>query len=188
MNRLIVFNNVSLDGYYCSAHGDMSWAHQSADDTEWQEFTRQNASGGGALVFGRVTYQMMAGFWPTPQAAAMMPDVAQHMNNLPKFVFSRTLASADWQNTTLLKGDLADEVARLKSGGAGRDMAILGSGNLVTQLARQNLIDEYKLVISPVVLGGGRSMFAGVTDLRLTLTRSRTFRNGNVLVCYEPKR
>lgn len=188
MNRLIVFNNVSLDGYYCTAAGDMSWAHKSADDAEWQEYTKQNASGGGALVFGRVTYQMMASFWPTPQATAMMPEVASHMNSLPKFVFSRTLQSADWQNTTLLRGDLAEEVARLKSGAAGRDMAILGSGNLISQLAQQNLIDEYQLVISPVVLGGGRSMFAGVTELRLRLMNTRTFRNGNVLASYEPQR
>ena len=90
MATLSVFNQVSLDGYFVDGSGDMSWAHKR-DDAEWDAYTAENASGGGVLVFGRVTYQMMAGFWPTPAARAMNALVAERMNNLPKVVFSRTL-------------------------------------------------------------------------------------------------
>ncbi len=110
MRRLIVFNNISLDGYFVDRNGDMSWAHQQ--DAEWSAFAAENAEGGGTLVFGRITYEMMAGFWPTPAASQAFPVVAERMNNLPKVVFSRTLERASWNNTKLVKGDLAAEVAR----------------------------------------------------------------------------
>ena len=87
MPRLNMFNNVSLDGYFTDSNNDMSWAHAGADDPEVRDFTAGNAKGAGALVFGRVTYQMMAGFWPTPMAAQMMPEVAAGMNRAQKYVF-----------------------------------------------------------------------------------------------------
>jgi dihydrofolate reductase len=106
---------------------------------------------------------------------------------MPKFVFSRTLASATWNNTKLMKGDLATEVRKLKSE-PGPDMVILGSGNIVSQLAQLNLIDEFQLAISPIVLGKGRTLFESVTKrLNLKLTSSRTFGNGTVFVCYQPQ-
>ena len=112
MPKLVVYNSVSLDGYFTDANGDMSWAHKR--DPEWQAFVSENASGGGQLLFGRVTYDLMASFWPTPLAAQSNPIVAERMNSLRKFVFSRTLDKASWSNTTLLKGDLAAEVRKLK--------------------------------------------------------------------------
>lgn len=155
MRRLIAFEQVSLDGYFVDANGDMSWAHKQ--DPEWNEFVSGNASGDGALVFGRVTYEMMAAFWPTPAATQRLPAVAEGMNNLPKIVFSRTLDKVSWKNTTLVKGDLAVEVRRLKSE-PGSGMAILGSGSLVSQLTQAGLIDELQIVVNPIVLGrGGRS-------------------------------
>lgn len=102
-------------------------------DPEWNELAASNAGGDGALLFGRVTYEMMAGFWPTPAATEMMPEVASGMNRMPKFVFSRTLPKASWQNTTLLKGDLLAEVRKLKEM-PGPGIAILGSGTIVSQL------------------------------------------------------
>jgi len=84
VQKLIVFNHVSLDGYFVDANGDMSWAHKQ--DAEWNAFVEENASGGGTLVFGRITYDLMASFWPTPMAMQMMPVVAERMNNLPKVV------------------------------------------------------------------------------------------------------
>src|SRR5262249_38163187 len=125
MRQLSVFNNVTLDGYFAGAGGDFRWAHSGGDDAEYQQFVSANASGGGPLVFGRVTYQIMAGWWPTPEAAKMDPVVARGMNEMPKIVFSRTLAGADWSNTTLLRGDAAGEMRRLKSE-SGPDMVILG--------------------------------------------------------------
>jgi dihydrofolate reductase len=162
----------------------MSWAHKH--DPEWNAFASGNAGGDGALLFGRVTYQMMAGFWPTPQAAQMLPDVAAGMNRMPKFVATRTLDRAEWQNTTLLRGDLAGEIQALKAS-PGPDLVILGSGSLVSQLTEAGLIDEFQLVVTPVVLGRGRTLFATV-DRRIDLrcTRSRGFSNGNQVLWYEP--
>jgi dihydrofolate reductase len=184
MPRLIVFNSVTLDGYFTGKNGDMSWAHQN--DPEWNEFVEENAGGGGVLVFGRITYEMMKSFWPTPGALKSFPAVAERMNNLPKVVFSRTLDQADWNNTKLVKGDLAAEMRRMKKE-PGEDMVILGSGSIVSQLAQEALIDEYQIVLNPVALGQGRTMFEGVKDkLTMKRTKTRTFENGNVLLCYEP--
>jgi dihydrofolate reductase len=185
MRKLVVFNMVSLDGYFVDAAGDMSWAHKH--DDEWNTFVSGNASGNGMLLFGRVTYDMMAGYWPSPMALQNSPVVAKGMNEMPKIVFSRTLDKAAWNNTTLLKGDLAAEVKKLKAA-PGPDMVILGSGQIVSQLAQQNLIDEFQLAISPIVLGKGRTLFETVTKrLNLKLTNSRTFGNGTVFVCYQPQ-
>jgi dihydrofolate reductase len=104
MPRLAVFNSVSLDGYFTDAHGDMSWAHSS--DPEWMEFVAGNASGDDALVFGRITYELMAAYWPTPTAMQNAPAVADGMNRRRKVVFSRTLDVASWSNTDLVKDDL----------------------------------------------------------------------------------
>ena len=186
MRRLVVFNNVSLDGYFVDGKGDMSWAHNTNPDAEWDAFGEENAKGGGILLFGRVTYELMAGYWPTPLAAQNDPIVAEHMNTLPKVVFSRTLDQVSWSNTTLVKGDLAAEVRKMKHA-PGQDMAVLGSGSIVSQLAQEGLVDEYQLVVSPVVLGAGRTLFDGLREkLALKLTKTRAFRNGNVLLCYEP--
>jgi dihydrofolate reductase len=132
MRRLTVFNNVSVDGYFVDAKGGMEFAHKGSDDPEWNEFVSGNASGSGALLFGRVTYDMMASFWPTPHAKAAMPAVAEGMNRMEKYVLSQ-------------------------------------------------------LVVKPIVLGGGRTMFDGIPKpTELKPTRSRTFGNGSVLLCYEP--
>jgi dihydrofolate reductase len=184
MRKLIVFNNVSLDGYFVDAEGDMSWAHRQ--DAEWSAFVGENARGGGVLLFGRKTYELMAGYWPTPMAEQNSPEVAKGMNNFSKVVFSRTLDTASWKNTRLVKGDLATEVRKMKSQ-VGEGMAILGSGNLVAQLASEELIDEYQIALSPVVLGNGRTMFEGVKKrLNLKLMKTRAFTNGNVMLWYEP--
>lgn len=186
MRRLIVFNHVSLDGYFVDAKGDMSWAKAGQQDPEWDAFVSENASGGGILVFGRVTYEMMASFWPTPFAIEHMPVVAEAMNSMPKIVFSRTLDRASWNNSTLLKGNLVMEMRRLKEESE-EDMAIIGSGTLVAQLAPERLVDEFQIVVNPIVLGQGRTLFEGVTEkLPLKRTKTRAFANGNVLVCYAP--
>jgi len=162
----------------------MSWAHKK--DPEWQAFVSENASGGGRLLFGRVTYDLLASFWPTPFAAQSNPIVVERMNSLPKIVFSRTLDKASWNNTTLVKGELTTEVQKLKRE-PGPNMTIMGSGSIVAQLADAGLIDEYQIVVSPLVLGNGRTLFEGVKKkLPMKLTKSRAFGNGNVVLCYEP--
>lgn len=186
MGKLIVLNQISLDGYFVDAHGDMSWAHNATEDDEWDEFVAANASGGGQLVFGRVTYELMASYWPTPAAMRNDPVVAERMNNLPKIVFSRTLSEASWNRTRLVNDDPAAEMRKLKAE-PGNDMAIMGSGTIVSLLTREGLIDEYQIVVVPLVLGAGRTMFEGVGEkLGLELTKTRTFGNGNVFLRYEP--
>ena len=183
MRKLSVFNSVTLDGYFTDKNGDMSWAHQ--DDPEWNAFVAENASGGGMLLFGRITYEMMASFWPSPAAVEQMPEVAEGMNNSPKIVFSRTMDKATWKNTTVVSGDIAAAVRKLKEE-PGEPMVILGSGTIVSQLTQAGLIDEYQIALNPIVLGSGRTMFDGVKDkLRLKRTESRSFGNGNVFLCYE---
>jgi len=183
MRKMIVFNNVTLDGYYTGLDGDMGWAHKF--DPEWLEFTNENAKGGGVLAFGRKTYDMMAGYWPTPMAVKNMPAVAEAMNKHPKLVFSRSMNEAKWNNTRLIKGDLVTEASKIKSE-PGDDIVILGSGNLISQLAQAKLIDEYQIALTPVVVGKGKSMFEGVDKTNLKLTKSRAFGNGTVVLWYHP--
>jgi len=112
VRKLVVFNSVSLDGYFTDHRGDMSWAHRQ--DKEWNDFVQGNASGGGELLFGRVTYDMMNSFWPTPIAAEQFPVVAEQMNKLPKVVFSRSMREPTWNNTRLFNDDLVGNIKKLK--------------------------------------------------------------------------
>lgn len=186
MRRLSVFNQVSLDGFFCDSHGDMSWAHKS--DPEWNAWVGENAGGGGALLFGRVTYEMMAAYWPTAAARRNDPVVAERMTAMEKIVFSRSLRRPAWANTRVVEGDAARVVRALKAE-KGPDLVILGSGSLVAALTDAGLIDAYTIVVNPLVLGGGRTMFDGVRRRAdLTMKKTRTFENGNVAVWLEPKR
>jgi dihydrofolate reductase len=184
MPRLNMFNSVSLDGYFTDSSNDMSWAHAGGDDAEFQKFVAGNAKGESALMFGRVTYEMMAGFWPTPMAAQSMPEVAAGMNRARKYVFSRNLKKADWINTTVLNGDPVREIAKLKHAD-GPGLTILGSGSIVKQLVAAGLIDDYQLMVCPVILGSGRTLFGGIPGRpALKLANSRAFRNGKVFLHY----
>jgi dihydrofolate reductase len=183
MRRLAVFNLVALDGYFAGQDGDISW---HSVDAEFQEYAEKNSNSGNMLLFGRVTYELMASYWPSPDALKNDPIVAQGMNSSPKIVFSRTLNEADWVNTRLVKDNMLGEVKRLKQQSE-QDLTILGSGSIVAQLAQAGLIDEYQLLLNPVVLGKGKTMFEGIRDrITLKLTKSRTFGNGNVLLYYVP--
>jgi dihydrofolate reductase len=186
MRKLSVFQNISVDGYFVDRQNDMAWAH-TAPDPEFDAFTNENAQGGeGAFLFGRITYDLMASFWPTEQARQMMPVVAEKMNRTRKLVFSRTRDKLAWANSELLRGEPAEEVRKLQAA-PGPDLLIMGSGSIVAPLAAAGLIDEYQLVLNPLALGGGRSMFEGLPqNLKLKLTRSRVFGNGKVFLCYEP--
>jgi dihydrofolate reductase len=187
MRKLIVFNQVSLDGYFTDANNDLSWAHSRDNtDPEWKAFVESNASGGGELLFGRITYEMMKSYWPTPAAVKNDPVVAEGMNNLPKVVFSKTMDKASWNNPKVVKGDLPAEIRKMKAA-SGKDMVLMGSGTIVSQLTQEGLIDEYQFVIIPVVLGKGRTMFDGVRNKpTMKPTTTRTFANGNVFLTYEP--
>jgi dihydrofolate reductase len=188
MRRLIVFDNISLDGYFVDANASMAWARSTQPDPDWDAFMVANSTSRAVLVFGRVTYDLMASFWPTPMAAKDFAVAAAGMNAAQKMVFSRTMDKASWNNTRVVKTDPVAEMRKLKSE-PGDDLCILGSGNIVAQLAPEELIDEYLIAVAPVVLGKGRTLFEGVTKhLPMKLTKSRAFANGHVLLCYEPIR
>ena len=183
MRKLTVFNLMTLDGYIAGQGGDISWHNV---DEEFQELANAASNSGNTLLFGRVTYELMAGFWPTPEAIRTDPIVAAGMNKAEKIVFSRTLQKVDWNNTRLVKDGMVAEVRRLKQG-AGKDLAVLGSGSIVAQFAEEGLIDEYNVLLNPVALGKGKTMFEGLTHkLALKLVSTRTFGNGNVLLTYVP--
>jgi len=185
MPQLIVFDHITLDGYFAGPNGDINFLRQRFKDDEFHSFAVENINAAGALLFGRVTYEVMVSYWPTAGAIQEEPEIAERMNSLPKFVLSRTLSCSSWNNTQFLNGDIASEVRKIKQS-PGKRIAILGSGSIVAQLVPLGLIDEYEIVVNPVAIGRGRTLFENIVDqLTLRLTKSRTFRNGNVLLCYE---
>src|SRR2546423_8761367 len=131
MSKLIVFNSISIDGYFTDTKSDVSWAHQN--DPEWQRFTNENVSGDGIMLFGRITYEMMASYWPTPQAREQFPQAAERMNSGQKGVFSRTLDKSPWQNTRLIRRNLPQEVRKRKSS-SGEGILLPGGSTLVSHL------------------------------------------------------
>ena len=183
MKKLILFNLVTLDGFFAGPTGDIDW--HNVDD-EFNQFAIEQLDTIDALLFGRVTYQLMANYWPTPAAAADDPIVAGRMNNLPKIVFSRTLEKVEWKNTRLVKDNIAEEISKLKHQ-AGKDIFIFGSADLASSFTKLGLIDEYRVIVNPVVLGSGKPLFKGLNDrLNLKLLKTRTFGSGNVLLYYQP--
>ena len=182
MRRLYLFNLITLDGFFDGPNGDLSW--HNVDD-EFHEFATDQLNETDTILFGRRTYQMMASYWPTENAIKNDPIVAGKMNSLPKVVFSKTLTKASWNNTMLVKEDTAKFVLNLKTQ-RGRDIAILGSSDLAVSLMKLNLIDEFRIMINPVVLISGKTLFHGLDDkTHLKLVKTRAFKSGNVLLCYE---
>lgn len=180
MRKLRVFESISVDGYFTDATGDHSWAHVGRGDSEFAAWVGKNAGSGGELLFGRKTYEIMAGFWPTSLAAEQMPEVAKGMNAARKYLASRTIKPT-WSNTRLLKGDLVKAVRDLKASD-GPPLVVLGSGSIAAQLGQAGLVDEYQFVVIPIALGNGRTVFAEGQKLRLV--DQRAFRGGNVVVTY----
>ncbi len=182
MRKVFMFNLVSLDGYFEGPNRDISWHNV---DAEFNEYAVDMLNSVDTLLFGRVTYELMANYWPTADAMKNDPIVAEKMNSLPKIVFSRTLDKVEWQNTRLVKDNIAEEIQKLKKQ-SGKDMVILGSGSIVSALAPLGVIDEYRIMVNPVVLGSGKSLFKGIKDrLNLELLKTRTFKSGNVLLFYQ---
>lgn len=183
MSKLYVFNFITLDGFFEGPNRNISWHNV---DGEFNDFAIAQLNATECLLFGRVTYDLMASYWPTSAALADDPIVAGKMNGLPKVVFSRTLSKAEWNNTRLVKENIGEEISKLKEK-PGKDLAVFGSANLSLTLLRLGLIDEFRIIVNPVVLGKGRSMFEGVPgQIRLKLLNMRAFQSGNVLLSYRP--
>lgn len=188
MRKVTVFNFVTLNGYYKGPNGDISWHQHNAHNPEDEEseYAMEGIQSDSTLLFGRVTYEMMAGFWPTPNALKSAPAMAEGMNKADKIVFSRTLKKAEWNNTRLVNTDMLEEIKKMKQQ-TGKDMTVLGSGSIITQLAEQGLIDAYQFMIDPVALGDGTPIFKSIGhQLNLKLTDTRIFKSGAVLLSYQP--
>ena len=183
MRKIIVFENVTLDGFMAGPDGELDWAVR---DDEVTQNSKEGNDSIDTFLFGRVTYDMMASFWPTPIGKSANPVFADALNNTPKIVFSTTLKKADWQNTEVAQALTKDEILKLKQL-PGKNMMIFGSGTLVEQLTKLGLIDEYQLMLNPIVLGKGRPLFKDTTDrMNLTLVKTKTFKSGIVLLQYQP--
>lgn len=184
MRKLKVFNFLTLNGYYKGPGDDISWNNH---DQEGNEHANKGLHADNILLFGRVTYDMMAGFWPTSQALQQMPDIAKGMNSAEKIVFSRTLKDPLWEHTSVIDKDITAAIRSMKQS-AGKDLTILGSGSIVSQFADANLIDEYELMINPVAIGKGSSFLQNINNtLRLQLTGTRALKNGCVILNYHSK-
>jgi dihydrofolate reductase len=174
---------VSADGFFEGPNHDISWHNF---DEEFGDLSIRQLNEIDAIMFGRATYEVMARYWPTDIGRRDSPVIAQMMNNKPKFVFSRTLEKADWQNTTLIKDKVAEEVRKIKEE-PGKDIAIFGSSNLCVSFLEMGLLDELRIVVNPVVLGDGTRLFQGLRNkINLRLDKATPFKNGNVLLQYHP--
>src|SRR5512135_1827066 len=183
--RLVSTAFLTLDGVIEGPGGDEhrdgrnGWALR-IQDQENQDWNLQQVLDASALLFGRKTYQIWAAFWPTAPGGILKDRITE----LPKYVASRTLRRADWVNTTILSGEAATEVAALKARGQG-DLLMFGSADLTNALLAHDLIDEYRLLVFPIVLGSGKHLFADrIATHELRLVGTRTFRSGVVLLTY----
>jgi dihydrofolate reductase len=183
MRKLISFMVVTLDGYYEGPNGEFDWPNV---DDEFYEFSINQLDDIDTLVFGRATYEGMASYWPTPAAREDSPAIAERMNTISKVVVSTTLDAAEWQNTSLVKGDAADAISELKRQ-AGKYLALFGSPQLTVSLLEQSLVDELRVMVHPILLGAGNSLFRTLSDrVPLELRQTTTFSSGNVLLTYRP--
>jgi dihydrofolate reductase len=185
MRKIIAFTNISVDGFFAGPNGEIDW-FKGSDDEE-KDFSHAAVNQPATLIFGRTTYEMMAGYWPTPDAVRNDPVIARVMNNSPKIVFSKTMKPVKdgpvWKNVKVLHEINPEEIAKLKTQGGG-NMVILGSGMIVQQLANLNLFDEFELMVHPLVLGAGKYLFNGISRMKLKLLTTRTFGSGKVFLSY----
>jgi len=181
MRKLFAFNMITLDGFFEGPDQDISW-HNT--DEEFNQFAIEQTSSIDTILFGRKTYEVMASYWPTEAAIKDDPAIAGLMNNLPKIVFSRTLQNAEWNNTRLIKDNIAEEILKIKRQ-PGKEIAVFGSADLISTLMHMDLIDEHRIIVNPVVLGNGTPLFKNVEErINLKLISSRIFESGNVLLYY----
>ncbi|SFD42935.1 dihydrofolate reductase family protein [Spirosoma endophyticum] len=179
MRKLVVFAHISLDGFAADSHGDLGFLSYNQ---ELQQFADELVKTVGTSIYGKRTYQLMAGYWPTvladPTASQPELDHARWVEQIPKIVFSTTLPSVDWLNTRLIKDNVVDQITQLKQQ-PGKDLVIFGSPGLAKSFMNLGLIDEYKLTLHPVLLGAGIRLFDSSSPInKLRLLASKTLASG----------
>jgi dihydrofolate reductase len=184
MRKIILMMSISLDGYIAGPNRDISWHHV---DQELHAHFNDELAAMGMFLDGRITYQLMTDFWPTadldPGASKEIADFAKIWRDMPKIVYSRTLEHADW-NTAIVREVVVEDILRLKAQPGG-DLA-LGGAELAASFLRHDLIDEVRLYVNPIAIGGGIALFPAGSRTRLQFVDSRTFGNGVVLLRYRP--
>jgi dihydrofolate reductase len=182
MRKVVTDHLLSLDGYFGGPNGEIDWFGFDEESMEW---SRRIMGAAGSIVMGRRTFELMAQFWPTQSARDQEPYIAEHMTDLPKIVFSRTLDSTTWKNTTFVQRPVA-EMIREEKQGTGGSILLLGSSLVLAPLWKEHLVDEVNIRIQPIVVGKGRPLFAD-TEVRqpLALKESRKFQSGVTALRYE---
>jgi dihydrofolate reductase len=185
--KIIVSEMVTLDGFFAGPNGEIDW---HIVDEEFNQYAIDLLNTIDTILFGRVTYQLFESYWPAaatnPSTSKSDLEIAHQINNMTKVVFSRTLDRVEWKNARLLKEIIPEEIVEMKHQ-PGKDMVIYGSGSIVSTLMNLGLIDEYRIMVNPVILGNGKPLFKGLKDeLNLRLLETKTFGSGNVLLCYRP--
>jgi len=177
MRKLIMWNVITLDGYF---EGEQNWDlsfHETIWGPELEKLSIEQLHSADYLVFGRVTYEGMAAYWTKEEG-----EIAELMNKIPKLVFSKTLKTVDWNNSTLIKENASAEISKLKDQGDG-DMYVFGSANLSETFMNDNLFDEYRIGIAPLILGSGRPLFRkGITPRNLSLVSTQQLSTGGVVL------
>lgn len=188
MRKLIMWNVMTLDGYF---EGNQNWDlsfHNLVWGQELEKLSLEQLKSADYLVFGRVTYEGMAAYWTKAESATAEQEVAKLMNSIPKLVFSKTLKSAEWNNTTIISENASDEIRKLKEQG-GKDMYVFGSAHLSETFINDNLFDEYRIGIAPIILGSGRPLFRkGFIAKNLTLVSTQQLLTGGVILKYSSNR
>jgi dihydrofolate reductase len=187
MRKVILSNMVTLDGFFEGPNKELDW---HIVDEEFNQYANDLLSNVDALLFGRVTYQLMADYWPAaatnPSTSKSDLEIADKMNNIPKIVFSTTLQEVKWNNSRLVKENIAEEISKMKQQ-PGKDMVIFGSGSIVSTFMQLGLIDEYRVIVNPIVLGNGKPLFKGINGKQnLKLLKTSVFDSGIVILFYEP--
>lgn len=178
MRKVIVSNLVTLDGFFEGLNGELDWF---VVEDEFFDYVKELFKSVDTILFGRKTYEALGSYWPN--ATEEDPTITHLMNKLPKIVFSKTLTKADWNNSSIINENIEEEIHEMKKL-PGKDIVIFGSGEIVSALTNANLIDEFRIILNPVILGKGNAMFKNLSKINLRHQKTQTLKSGVVILFY----